>query len=92
MNNRAFSLSFFRAFTYYELFVFFRSLDFGCKTNTINPHLVTILSKLPAITNVIHNYRECCTLFQTKNKNYSVPHLKSTDLNRIQVTTLTCNI
>jgi len=27
-------------------------------------------------------------LFQTTIKNYKVPHLKSTDLNRIQVTTL----
>jgi len=90
MNNRAFSLSFFRAFTHYELFLFFLSLDFDFKLNTINPHLVIILSKLPAITNVIHNYHGCCTLFQTKNKNYRVPHLKSTDLNRIQVTTLAC--
>jgi len=57
MNNRAFSLSFFRyfrAFTHYELFVSFRSLNFGCKINTIDPHLVIISSKLPAITNVIH--------------------------------------
>jgi len=38
----------------------------------------------------MHNYRGCCTLFQTKNKNYRARHLKSTDLNRIQVTTLTC--
>jgi len=57
MNNRAFSLSFFRysrAFTHYELFVFFRSLNFGFKINRINPLLVNISSKLPAITNVIH--------------------------------------
>jgi len=54
MNDRAFSLSFFRAFTHYELFVSFRSLNFGCKRNRINPLLVTILSKLPAITNVMH--------------------------------------
>ena len=32
------------------------------------------------------NYYGCCTLFQTTIKNYKVPHLKSTDLNRIQVT------
>jgi len=41
MNNRVFSLSFFRyfrAFTQYELFVSFRSLNFGCKINTINTH------------------------------------------------------
>jgi len=49
MNDRGFSLSFFRyfrAFTDYELFASFRSLNFGCKINRINP--------LPAITNVIH--------------------------------------
>jgi len=33
-----------------------------------------------------------CRLFQTTIKNRKVPHLKRTDLNRIQVTTLTCNI
>ena len=54
MNDRAFSLSFFGAFAHYELFVSFRSLTFGCKINRINPLLVTISSKLPAITNVIH--------------------------------------
>ena len=57
MNYRAFSVSFsryFRAFTYYELFVSFRSLDFCCIINRINPLLVLISSKLPAITNVIH--------------------------------------
>jgi len=53
MNDHAFSLSFFRAFTHYELFVSFRSLNFGCKINTINSLLVIISSKLPAITNVI---------------------------------------
>jgi len=31
-----------------------------------------------------------CRLFQTTIKNSKVPHLMSTDLNRIQVTTLTC--
>jgi len=36
------------------------------------------------------NYHGCCALFQTTIKNYRVPHLKSTDLNRILVTTLTC--
>jgi len=35
------------------------------------------------------NYYGCCRLFQT-SKHCKVPHLKSTDLNRIQVTTLTC--
>jgi len=57
MNYRAFSLLFsryFRAFTHYELFVSFRSLNFVCKIYRINPLLVLILSKLPAITNVIH--------------------------------------
>ena len=54
MNDRAFSLSFFRAFTQYELFVSFRSLNFGFKINRINPLLVIISSKLPAITNGIH--------------------------------------
>ena len=34
----------------------------------------------------------CCRLFQTTIKNRKVPHLKRTDLNRIQVTMLTCNI
>jgi len=90
MNNRAFSLSFFRAFTHYELFVSFCSLNFGCKINTINPQLVIISSKLPAIANVTHELPRCCTLFQTTIKSYRVPLLKSTDLNRIQVTTLTC--
>ena len=32
------------------------------------------------------NYYGCCRLFQTAIKNYKVPHFKSTDLNRIQVT------
>ena len=57
MNDRAFSLSFFRyfrAFTHYKLFVSFCSLDFGCKINRIKPLLVIISSKVPAITNVIH--------------------------------------
>ena len=36
------------------------------------------------------NYYGCCRLFQTTIKNCEVPHLQSTDLNRIQVTTLTC--
>jgi len=31
MNDRAFSLSFCRAFTHYELIVSFRSLNFDCK-------------------------------------------------------------
>ena len=54
MNDRAFSLSFSRAFTHYELFVSFRSLNFGCKLNRINSLLVIISSKLPTITNVMH--------------------------------------
>jgi len=36
------------------------------------------------------NYCGCCTLFQTTTKNYRARHLKSTDLNRIQVTTCPC--
>jgi len=36
------------------------------------------------------NYYECCRLFQTTIKNCKVPHLNSTDINHIQVTTLTC--
>jgi len=54
INDRAFSLSFFRAFTHYELFVSFRPLNCGCKINRINPLLVIISSKSPAITNVTH--------------------------------------
>jgi len=57
MNDRAFSLLVFRyfcAFTHYGLFVSFRSLNFGFKINRINPLLVIVSSKLPAITNVIH--------------------------------------
>jgi len=53
INDRAFSISFFRAFTHYELFVSIRSLDFGCKINRINTLLGIISSKLPAITNVM---------------------------------------
>ena len=56
MNDHDFSLSFFRcfrAFTHYELFVSFRSLNFGFKINRINPFLAIISSKLPAIANVI---------------------------------------
>jgi len=54
MNDRAFSLSFFNAFIHYELFVSFRFLNFSCKVNKINPLLVIISSKLPAITTVTH--------------------------------------
>jgi len=32
------------------------------------------------------NYDGCCRLFQTTIKNYKVPNLKSTNLNRIHVT------
>jgi len=36
------------------------------------------------------NYYGSGTLFQTTIKNWRAPHFKSTDPNRIQVTTLTC--
>jgi len=36
------------------------------------------------------NYYGCCRLIQTTIKNCEVPNLKSTNVNRIQVTTLTC--
>jgi len=36
------------------------------------------------------NYYGCCGLFQTTIKNYRVPHLKSTDLNCIEMTTVSC--
>ena len=36
------------------------------------------------------NYYGCCRLIQTTIINRKVPNLKSTDLNCIQVTTLTC--
>ena len=90
MNDRAFSLSFFRAFTHYELLVSFRSLNFGCKINRINTLPVIISSKLPAITNVMQKILWVLQTIQTTIKNYKVPHLQSADLNRIQVTTLTC--
>jgi len=54
MNDRALSLlvfSYFCAFTHYELFVSLRSLNFGFKIKRINPLLIIISSKLPAITN-----------------------------------------
>jgi len=53
MDDRAFSLSFFRyfrAFSHYELLVSFHSLNFGFKINRNTP-LVIISSKLPALTN-----------------------------------------
>jgi len=93
LNDRAFSLSFFcyfRAFTHYKLFVSFCSLSFGCKINRINPLLVLISSKLPAITNAIHKLLWVLQTIPNDSWNYKVPHLKSTNLNRIQVTTLTC--
>jgi len=49
-----FVFCYFRAFTHYALFVSFCSLNFGCKISRINPLLVIISSKLPAITNIIH--------------------------------------
>jgi len=73
MNNRAFSLSFFRAFTHYESLVSFRSLNFSCKINRINPLFVTISSKLPAITKVMH---KLLWVLQT---------ISNDNLNRIQV-------
>ena len=36
------------------------------------------------------NYYWRCRVFQMTIKNYKVPHSKSSDLNRIQVTTITC--
>jgi len=36
------------------------------------------------------NYYWCCRLFQMTIKNCKVPHLKITNLNHIQVTTITC--
>ena len=54
MNGCAFSLSFFHAFTLYELFVSFHSLTFGYKINRVNTLLVIISSKLPVKTNVMH--------------------------------------
>jgi len=70
MNDPALSLSFFRyfrAFIHYKLFVSFRSLNFGCKMNRINPLLVIISPKLPAITNVIHKL--LCVLQTIPNDN-----------------------
>jgi len=54
MSDRFLSLSFFRAFTHCKLFVSFRSLNIRCKINRINPLIVIISSKLPAIANVMH--------------------------------------
>jgi len=43
----------------------------GFKINRINPHLVIISSKLPAITNVIHksvaDYFTCCNIHVTQH-------------------------
>jgi len=61
-----FVFCYFRAFTHYELFVSFHSLNFSCKTNRINP-LVIISSKLPAITNVMHKL--LCMLQTIRNDN-----------------------
>jgi len=63
-------LSFFGAFTHYELVVSFRSLNFGCKMNRINPLLVIISSKLLAITNVMHRL---AWVLQTIPNDYNVP-------------------
>jgi len=67
MNDHAFSLSFFLAFTHYELLVSFRSLNISCKVNRINPLLVIISSELPAITNVMHKL--LCVLQTISNDN-----------------------
>ena len=96
MHDRAFSLSFFRylrAFTHYKLFVSFCSLVFGCKINRIKPLLVIISPKVPATTNVIHKLLWVLQTIPNHNQLepiWRVPHLKSTDLNLIQVSTLTC--
>jgi len=39
---------------------------------------------------MLHNLLRVLQTTPNDNKNYKVPHLKSTDLNRIEVTTLTC--
>jgi len=57
MNDRAFSLSFFRyfrAFSHCELLASLRSINFRCNINRINPLLVIISSKFPAMTIVVH--------------------------------------
>ena len=93
MHDRAFSLLFFRyfrTFTHYKLFVSFCSLNFCCKIHRIHPLHVLISSKLPAITNVIHKLLWVLQTIPNDSWNYKIPHLKSTNQNRIQVTTLTC--
>ena len=70
MNDRAFSLSFFRyfrAFSHYELFVSLRSLNFGFKINRITPFLVIISSKLPAF--VIINIKITSNNIKITSKN-----------------------
>ena len=42
VDDRTFAFSYFIASTHYELFVSFRSLNFGCKINRYNPLLVLI--------------------------------------------------
>ena len=81
MNDRAFSLSFFRAFTHYELFISFRSLNFSCKINNQSACYyfikITCNNKCYApITMDVADYSK---------QQLKVPHFKSTDLNRIQV-------
>jgi len=59
MNDRAFSLSFFRhfrAFTYYELFISFRCLNFGCNINRINPFAQDAVLFLIVIISMIHDF------------------------------------
>jgi len=49
-----FAFCYFRTFTHYELFVSSILLISVSKINRINPLLVIIWTKLPAVTNVIH--------------------------------------
>jgi len=59
-----FVFSLFSCFHSLRIIGFFTFYNFGCKMNRINPLLVIISSKLPAITNVIYtNYHGCCRLF-----------------------------
>ena len=94
MNNRAFSLSFFRyfrAFTHYEMFLFLSVLLISVAKLTQSTRILLLFHQNYLQYQMLYtNYHGCCALFQTTIKNYRVPHLKSTNLNRILVTTLTC--
>jgi len=68
MNDRAFSLSFFRAFTHYELFVIS-----VLKINRINPLLDILSSKLAAITNVMHELLGVGDYFKRQLKTIRFP-------------------